>query len=146
MRLTSSSRSELSALCTGELLEGIRWYQLHRFDQWLLAGRTRFNQQLSDLLEAELNQLPRSKADIKQLIPNIRRLIAFDPTHEGASRALMRSLAEMGERAQALREYERCRTALKRALDVEPSQETRALADAIRTFSGGNGTHKRAPV
>ena len=144
MRLTSSSRSELSALCTGDLLEELDGIS-PSFDQWLLAGRTRFNQQLSDLLEAELNQLTRSKADIKQLIPNVRRLIAFDPTHEGASRALMRSLADMGERAQALREYERCRTALKRALDVEPSRETRALADAIRTFSGGNGHHKRAP-
>lgn len=129
------SRGELSSACNGELLEGLDGIS-SSFDQWLLVERTRFNQQLSDLLEAELNQLPRGKADLKQLIPNIRRLIAFDPTHEGASRALMRALSKVGERAQALREYERCRKALKQALDVEPSQETRALADAIRTFSG----------
>src|SRR6478752_7341913 len=77
-----------------------------------------------------------SRPDLKQQVSNVRRLIAFDPTHEGASRILMRALAKMGERAQALREYERCRKALKRALDGEPSGETRALADAIRTFSG----------
>ena len=130
-----SSRSELSALCTGELLEELDGIT-SSFDQWLLGERTRFAHQLSDLLEEDLNQPTRSKADLKRQVSNVRRLIAFDPTHEGASRTLMRALAKMGERAQALREYERCRKALKRALDVEPSGETRALADAIRTFSG----------
>jgi DNA-binding SARP family transcriptional activator/TolB-like protein/Tfp pilus assembly protein PilF len=139
------SRGELSTLCKGELLEELDGIS-GSFDQWLLGERTRFNQQLSDLLEAELNQLTRSKADLKQLIPNVRRLIAFDPTHEGASRALMRAFVKLGERAQALREYERCRKALRKALDVEPSPETRALADAIRTFSGREGHHRPAPA
>jgi DNA-binding SARP family transcriptional activator/Tfp pilus assembly protein PilF len=134
----SLSRSELSALCTGELLEELDGIS-ESFDHWLLGERTRFTQQLSDLLEAELNNLTQSKADLKLKVSNFRRLIAFDPTHEGASRALMRALAELGERAQALREYERCRNALRKALDVEPSPETRALANAIRTFSGGDG-------
>jgi DNA-binding SARP family transcriptional activator/Tfp pilus assembly protein PilF len=132
------SRSELSALCTGELLEELDGIS-ESFDHWLLGERTRFTQQLSDLLEAELNNLAQSKADLKLKVSNFRRLIAFDPTHEGASRALMRALAELGERAQALREYERCRNALRKALDVEPSPETRALANAIRTFSGRDG-------
>jgi DNA-binding SARP family transcriptional activator/TolB-like protein/Tfp pilus assembly protein PilF len=140
----SSSRSELSALCTGELLEELDGISAP-FDQWLLGERTRFTQQLSDLLEAELNDLARSKTDLKQQVSNVRRLIAFDPTHEGASRALMRALAKLGERAQALREYERCRRALRKALDVEPSPETRALADAIRTFSGRGAQHEPAP-
>jgi DNA-binding SARP family transcriptional activator/Tfp pilus assembly protein PilF len=139
----SSSRSELSALCAGDLLEELDGIGTS-FDQWLLGERTRFSQHLSDLLEAEVNQLAGSKADLKQQVSNVRHLIAFDPTHEGASRALMRALLKLGERAQALREYERCRKALRRALDVEPSRETRALADAIRTFSGPEGTHKPA--
>ena len=53
--LSNSSRSELSALCTGELLEELDGIS-PSFDQWLLGERTRFTQQLSDLLEAELNQ------------------------------------------------------------------------------------------
>ena len=138
-----SSRSELSALCTGELLEGLDGIT-PSFDHWLLRERARFAHQLSDLLEEEVNQPTRSKADLKQQIYNVRRLIAFDPTHEGASRTLMRALAKLGERAQALREYERCRTVLKRALDVEPSSETRALADAIRTFSARQPDNKLA--
>jgi DNA-binding SARP family transcriptional activator/Tfp pilus assembly protein PilF len=137
----SASRRELSALCNGELLEELDGISAS-FDQWLLSERTRFNQQLSDLLEGELNELTESKADLKQIIPNVRRLIAFDPTHEGASRALMRALIKAGERVQALREYERCRKALRKALDIDPSPETRALGDAIRTFSQGDTRHK----
>ena len=137
----SASRRELSALCNGELLEELDGISAS-FDQWLLSERTRFNQQLSDLLEGELNELTESKADLKQIIPNVRRLIAFDPTHEGASRALMRALIKAGERVQALREYERCRKALRKALDIDPSPETRALGDAIRTFSQGDARRK----
>ena len=37
-----------------------------------------------------------------------------------------------GERAQAIKEYARCRTALRLTLDAEPSGETRALYEAIR--------------
>ena len=140
----SASRSELSALCNGELLEELDGISTS-FDQWLLSERTCFNQQLSDLLEGELNELTEFKADLKQVIPNVRRLIAFDPTHEGASRALMRALMKSGERVQALREYERCRKALRKALDVDPSPETRALGDAIRTFSQG-GDARRKPI
>jgi DNA-binding SARP family transcriptional activator/TolB-like protein len=129
-----ASRSELYALCTGELLEGLDGIS-PSFDQWLLAERTRFIQQLNELLEVEIDHVSRSKSDLKQQISSLRRLITLDPTHEGASRALMRALAKLGERAQALREYERCRMALTKAFEVEPSRETRALADAIRAFS-----------
>jgi tetratricopeptide (TPR) repeat protein len=47
----------------------------------------------------------------------------------------MRALLEMGERAQALHEYERCRDAVRSSLDVEPSAESRALYQALRTVS-----------
>ena len=58
----------------------------------------------------------------------------------------MRALTDMGERAQAVREYERCRDALKAALDVEPSTETRALYQALRTFSGPSIPDSPAPT
>lgn len=134
-------RGDLAAMCTGELLEDLSGIT-SQFDQWLLAERTRFTEQLRLLFESELQQLGESDARPDRRAALARRLIAFDATHEGASRILMRALADTGERAQALREYERCRAALRTALDVEPSTETRALHQAIRTYSGdhsGNG-------
>lgn len=131
----NSLRSDLAGLCSGELLEELEGAS-RSFDQWLLAERTRFTDQLRALLEAELVQLTTSEHDPGKRASAARRLITFDPTHEGASRALMRSLSDMGERAQAVREYHRCRTALKKALDVEPSTETQALYKAIKAFTG----------
>ena len=129
-----SLRSELASLCTGELLEDLSGIT-PGFDQWLLSERTRFTSELTVMLEGELQQLCQSNADPERRAALARRVIAFEPTHEGASRILMRALADLGERAQALREYERCRTALKTALEVEPSSETKSLYQALRMFS-----------
>ena len=129
-----SFRSDLASLCTGDLLEDLSGIT-SAFDQWLLAQRTRFSEQLRLLFDAELKQISESDAPDRRAAL-ARRVIGFDGTHEGASRVLMRALADMGERAQAIREYERCRAALKMSLDVEPSSETRALYQAIKTFSG----------
>jgi DNA-binding SARP family transcriptional activator/Tfp pilus assembly protein PilF len=132
--LPQSSCSSVAEL-TSELLEELDGTSTS-FDQWLFCVRTRFREQLRELLEADLDQLILSKADAKDRAFTARRIIAFDPTHEGASRALMRALTDMGERAQALREYARCRNALHTILDVEPSPETRALCRAIKSFAG----------
>src|SRR5712671_5356765 len=126
----NSHRSDLATLCSGELLEGLDNLSIS-FDQWLIGERSRFTERLRALLEAELKQAHRTNPDASERADIARRLIRFDPTHEGASRILMRALADMGERAQALREYARCRDALKRALDVEPSRETHALYEVI---------------
>jgi DNA-binding SARP family transcriptional activator/tetratricopeptide (TPR) repeat protein len=130
----NSLRSELAQLCSGELLEELEGAS-SSFDHWLLGERTRFSEQLRALLEAELVQLTEGKQDPNKIAGAARRLIAFDPTHEGASRALMRALSVLGERAQALRAYERCRSALRKILDVEPSRETQALYKAIRAVA-----------
>ncbi len=49
---------------------------------------------------------------------------------------LMRALADRKERVKALTEYVNLRAALKKALDAEPSAETRALFEAIRMVEG----------
>ncbi len=128
-------RSELAAYCQGDLLEELDGISV-AFDHWLLSERTRFVEQRRALLEHELSHARGDNAAANERAEIARRLIMFDPTHEGASRVLMRALADMGERAQALREFARCREALKAALDVEPSLETVALYEAIRMFSG----------
>jgi len=129
-----SVRSDLAVLCAGELLEGLDGASAS-LDQWLLNERTRFTGQLRELLDSELGNIDLPNSDPKQVAAVARRLIAFDATHEGASRALMRALAAMGERGQALREYSRCREALLKTLDAQPSPETKALHKAIRQFS-----------
>lgn len=128
-------RSSLAELCKGELLEDLNGASA-AFDQWLLGKRTNFAESLRKLLEGKLNQADKTDTQPSEREAIARRLIEFDPTHEGAARILMRALADRKERVQALTEYKRLRGALKLALDVEPSPETRALYEAISICAG----------
>ena len=83
------------------------------FDQWLTAERTRFEDRVRKILEAELDRLTEQNARPEVRAAAARRLINFEPTHEGAVRSLMKAFAQMGDRAQAIREFERCRQVLQ---------------------------------
>ncbi|TJW41018.1 MAG: alpha/beta hydrolase, partial [Mesorhizobium sp.] len=48
-------------------------------------------------------------------------------------RALMRAYAVQGRLTLALRQYENCRSALQRELNVQPEPETRHLYEDLRT-------------
>jgi TolB-like protein/DNA-binding SARP family transcriptional activator len=102
------------------------------FDHWLAAERSRFEDRVRKILEAELDRLIEQNAKPEVRAAAARRLINFEPTHEGAARNLMTAFAQMGDRAQAIREFERCRQALLSVLDLPPSKETTALYEAIR--------------
>ena len=87
------------------------------------------------ILEAELDRLTEQNAKPEVRAAAARRLINFEPTHEGAVRSLMKAFAQMGDRAQAIREFERCRQVLLTVLDLPPSKETIAVYEAIRIES-----------
>lgn len=61
-----------------------------------------------------------------------RELIAFDPYIEVGHRGLMRSLAQLGEVAQAVRHYHTLHRLLADDLATEPAPETQALFDQLR--------------
>ncbi len=105
------------------------------FDQWLEAERTRFEDRVRKILEAELDRLTEQNARPEVRAAAARRLVNFEPTHEGAVRSLMKAFAQMGDRAQAIREFERCRQMLLSVLDLPPSKETIAVYEAVRTES-----------
>jgi len=105
------------------------------FDHWLASERTRFEDRVRKILEAELDRLTEQNAKPEVRAAAARRLINFEPTHEGAVRSLMKAFAQMGDRAQAIREFERCRQALLTVLDLPPSKETTAVYEAIRIDS-----------
>jgi DNA-binding SARP family transcriptional activator len=124
-------RTDLAALCEGELLEDLNGIS-EAFDEWLLMERARFATQITGVFDDELHQITQSEVPAERRAALARRIIACDATHEGASRILMTALADLGEKAQALREYERCRAAMRSRLEVEPSAETQALYEKLR--------------
>jgi DNA-binding SARP family transcriptional activator len=137
---SDAARTDLALLCAGELLEGLEEVSVP-FGRWLANERIRFKERLKGSLGTVLQQIDRPGFDAKQLAAVARRLISYDPTHEVASRSLMRALAKLGQRDEALQEYERCREALMKAFHVKPAMESERLYDAIRTRSA----RKRRP-
>jgi DNA-binding SARP family transcriptional activator len=59
-------------------------------------------------------------------------VLARDKLHEDAIRALMRALAEAGERSQAMRVYQRFAERLRAELDAEPDRETRRIFERLQ--------------
>jgi TolB-like protein len=102
------------------------------FDHWLSTERARFEDQYRASLEQELDRLTTENATPQLIAAAARNLINFEPTHEGAARSLMTAFIKLGDTAQAVREYERCRQALRSLLDLPLSRETVALYEAIR--------------
>ena len=136
---SASDSSNLAQLQSERILEDLDGIT-PTFDQWLKAERTRFEDRVRKILEAELERLSEQAAEPEVRAAAARRLVNFEPTHEGAVRSLIKAFTEMGDRAQAIREFERCRQALLSAFGVPPSKETTAIYEAVRIESSRGGS------
>lgn len=101
-----------------------------RLDEWTEPAREELAALRRDL-QLELLRVEEDRGDRGAAIETARSILRSDPAGEPAHRALMRLLAESGDRAGAIRQYYRFRDALRRELDVEPSAETEALHRAL---------------
>ena len=113
------------------------------FDHWLAAEREKFEHRERASLEQGLKQLVEENAAPELQAAAARKLINFDPTHEGAVRSLMTAFAKMVDRVQAIREYERCVQSLRSKADLPPSKETVAVYDTIRLTGSSLNTVQR---
>ena len=68
-------------------------------------------------------------------ISRARESLSLDPLSENSHRLLMRLYTEKGERSKSLAQFQSCRQILQHELGVEPSAETRKLADRIAVQS-----------
>ena len=60
------------------------------------------------------------------------RLLEYDKAQEEAYQLLIKAYHAIGERSTAIRLYQRCVTALREELGVEPLPETVALFELVR--------------
>ncbi len=113
---------------TGELLPGF-------YDEWVQLERERLQAQFERKLMLLLERLVEGQrwADVLHWG---ERWIALGYTPEPAYRALMMAHAGLGDMASVAESYRRVVEALERDLDVEPSAQTRALYEKLRTGDG----------
>ncbi len=120
--------ADIERACTlysGDLLEDVSVRDAP-YEEWLLVER----QRLHDLALRAFDQLLAYQQQAQasdRIAQTAQRLLKLEPADEAAHRALMRLYVDQGRRAAALRQYQECRSALKRDLNVEPGTETEQL-------------------
>ena len=122
-------------LCRGEFLAGVEVPGAPLFDQWVVAERAACRAAMLGTLDRAV-QLARERGDTDVGIQVARRLVALEPLHEEAHRALMWFLVHGDQPSTALAQYERCRSVLAEELGVEPSPATLALREEILGADG----------
>ncbi|TPI41302.1 transcriptional regulator [Mesorhizobium sp. B3-1-9] len=126
--LSGRSASELEttlALYTGPFLDGFH-VGTNVFDDWAAQERERL---LSRALPS-LEKLARL-VDAESGLAVADRILAMEPTREEAYRLKMELLVAGGQRDQALRTFEACRSVLRKEFGVDVSAETRTLWQSL---------------
>jgi len=98
------------------------------FRAWLLVQRESLRQKLIRDLELRLSK------DVEGRLIG-EALLRLDPTHEGACQEVMRSYADAGDIAGALRSYKGLWDLLEQDYDMEPAERTQELVAAIKSGS-----------
>jgi ABC-type transport system substrate-binding protein/DNA-binding SARP family transcriptional activator len=135
---TSSQQSPISnlksaiSLYRGAFLEGFSLPDSPEFDTWLSIEREALHRQALSALY-QLAEGSEQQGQPEEAIRYAHRQLDLEPWLEEAHRQVMRLLAQRGQRASALAQYEACRKALAKELSVEPSAETVALYEKIRS-------------
>jgi predicted ATPase/DNA-binding SARP family transcriptional activator len=108
------------------------------FEEWVLSQRARLREMALDgLYRLAAYYYHRGELDLS--LDYTRRLLALEPWREEAHRQQMLLLVKMGQRSQALMQYESCCQILAKELGITPSAETMDLAAAIRAGNFGTG-------
>lgn len=115
---------EAIRLYQGNLLEG--WYQ-----DWCLYERERFLHMYLDMLD-KLMGYCEARQDYENGLLYGDLILRHDRARERTHRRLMRLYYQAGNRTEALRQFERCLTALQEELGVTPARSTLSLHAQIR--------------
>jgi len=119
------------ALYRGNFLSGFSLRACPRFDWWQLNSREAYERQALQAL-AWLTDHYEVRGDYDLVSKHAHRKLDLEPWRESAHRRLMRAMALSGERTEALKQYESCRSILTREMGVEPSLQTTQLYEQIR--------------
>ena len=112
------------ALCRGELMAG------DLYEEWTAEPRRALNTAWQKAL-AWLAEEAWSREDWLAALDYGHQMLQRDACDEGAYRLLMNTHLRMGNRSQALRQYQTCVEALRTELGVDPSPETRRVGQAL---------------
>lgn len=106
-------------------------------DDWALRERERHRRHYLNALW-RLMQLASIRRDFAGAIGFAQSILDCDSLREDVHRELMKLFVQSGQRAQALRQFERCRDLLRQELAILPMRETLALYQQIADSAIGH--------
>jgi DNA-binding SARP family transcriptional activator len=115
---------EAISLYHGDLIEA--WYQ-----DWCIYERDRLQLTYLAMLE-KLMRWCEARGLYARGVAYGQRILRYDRARECTHRQLMRLYYQAGDRTTALRQYERCATAVAREFNLAPSEETSRLYRQVR--------------
>ena len=118
-------------LYRGDLLPGFFVADAPDVERWLDRTRDRLRRCAADAARALAEERERAGRG-KEAVDWARKAVAFAPFDETGVRRLIALLDRLGDRAGALRSYEKLEELLASEFESEPSAETRALVETIR--------------
>lgn len=119
-----------------EFLHGFYVRDAPAFEAWVLEQREQLHTLVVNALTTLAGEYAQQGNHAAALAAN-RRLLGLEPWSEPVHRQQMRLLAQTGDRAAALAQYETCRRMLADEFGIEPLPETTALYEQIRAGEVG---------
>lgn len=113
-------------LYRGPFLAGFLLPNCAEFEQWVSVKQSSLERVYLEALETLIDQ-EIARQDYVQAISDALHYLETDDLAEEIHRKLIALFAMAGDRNAALRQYERCLTALERELGISPLPETRAV-------------------
>ncbi len=122
---------EAVSLLKGPLLDGL-FGQQAEFDDWIASERQRVATQAGKIFERAAKEHVRS-GRVSEAIATARKLIALDPLRDASQIILIRILAQSGERAAAIQQFNAYNETLQRELGVGAGPDLMKLMTEIRS-------------
>jgi serine/threonine-protein kinase len=141
--ISAGRYEEAAALYGGALLDGVHIEGTgEEFESWIERERSRL---LAAALRATAGMAAAAEArgDRAGAIAAAQRAVELAPTDELVAQRLIELLLASGDRGSAMREYDELARRLRRDFDLEPSAETAALVQSLRSNGNAGGSAPR---
>jgi len=115
----------------GSFLQGVHFGVSGEFESWVNRTRYELERKYRDLCRRLTGTLI-EKGDNEEALTVARRWVSIDPLEDEAQHLLIKLLAQIGRRSEALQQFNRYSKLIAKELDVEPLDETKELVRQIK--------------
>lgn len=128
---STGEMEEAVSLYRGPFLSGVVLNDSPEFEHWLRGQQQHFERLYLATLQ-RLIQAKQAAGEYETAVTYAQHYLTTDELAETVHRQIISIYAALGERAAALRQFERCTVILERELGVRPLPETRTAYEAAR--------------